>query len=84
MIDEGFNQIDIKLEREILLDIFRYFHDRTFIIISHRIENSDLYNRVIKIDNGFVNMIEEVPMNNQHPTMQYLHIQSKFRLVQKQ
>ncbi len=60
MIDEGFNQIDIKLEREILLDIFRYFHDRTFIIISHRIENSDLYNRVIKIDNGFVNMIEEV------------------------
>lgn len=27
MIDEGFNQIDIKLEREILLDIFRYFHD---------------------------------------------------------
>ena len=35
MIDEGFNQIDIKLEREILLDIFRYFHDRTFIIISH-------------------------------------------------
>ena len=60
MIDEGFNQIDIKLEREILLDIFRYFHDRTFIIISHRIENSDLYNRVIKINNGEVNMIEEV------------------------
>ena len=60
MIDEGFNQIDIKLEREILLDIFRYFHDRTFIIISHRIENSDLYNRVIKIDNGEVNVIEEV------------------------
>ena len=60
MIDEGFNQIDIKLEREILLDIFRCFHDRTFIIISHRIENSDLYNRVIKINNGFVNMIEEV------------------------
>lgn len=60
MIDEGFNQIDIKLEREILLDIFRYFHDKTFIIISHRTENSDLYNRVIKIDNGEVNMIEEV------------------------
>lgn len=60
MIDEGFNQIDIKLEREILLDIFRYFHDKTFIIISHRIENSDLYNRVIKINNGEVNMIEEV------------------------
>lgn len=60
MIDEGFNQIDIKLEREILLDIFRYFHDRTFIIISHRIENSDLYNRIIKINNGEVNMIEEV------------------------
>ena len=30
------------------------------MIISHRTENSDLYNRVIKIDNGEVNMIEEV------------------------
>ena len=59
MIDEGFNQIDITLEREILQDIFTYYHNKTFIIVSHRKENSDLYNRIIKIKNGVVQSIEE-------------------------
>lgn len=59
MIDEGLNQIDIKLEREILNNIFNYFYDKTFIIISHRRDNMDLYDRVIKINNGSVNEIEE-------------------------
>lgn len=60
MIDEGFNQIDITLEREILQDIFTYYHNKTFIIVSHRKENNDLYNRIIKIKNGVVQSIEEV------------------------
>lgn len=52
MIDEGLNQIDIKLERIILNDVFNYFPDKTFIIVSHRRENSDLYNRFIEIEKG--------------------------------
>lgn len=59
MIDEGLNQIDIKLEREILSNIFNYFYDKTFIIISHRRDNMDLYDRVIKLNNGMVKEIEE-------------------------
>ena len=59
MIDEAFNQIDIKLEREILIDIFNYFYDKTFIIISHRSENIDLYDRVVRISNGRVEEMEE-------------------------
>ncbi len=59
MIDEGLNQIDIKLEREILTDLFRYFYNKTFIVVSHRNENYDLYDRVIKINNGIVEQIEE-------------------------
>ena len=59
MIDEGLNQIDIKLEREILIDIFNYFYDKTFIVISHRKENMDLYDRVIRMSNGMVKDIEE-------------------------
>ena len=59
MIDEAFNQIDTKLEKEILIDIFNYFYDKTFIIISHRKENIELYDRVIKISNGKVKEIEE-------------------------
>lgn len=60
MIDEGLNQIDIKLEREILQDIFTYFHNKTFIIVSHRRDNNDLYNRIIKIKDGEVYSLEEV------------------------
>lgn len=59
LIDEGLNQIDIKLEREILIDVFNYFYDKTFIIISHRKENIDLYDRVIKIESGMVKEVEE-------------------------
>lgn len=59
MIDEGLNEIDIKLEREILKDIFKYFYDKTIIIISHRKENIDLYDRVIKMESGIVKEVEE-------------------------
>ena len=52
MIDEGLNEIDISLERKILMNIFNEYKDKTFIIISHRKDNMDLYNRLIKIDEG--------------------------------
>lgn len=54
LIDEGLNQIDVSLERKILLNIFEKFNDKTFIIISHRMENTDLFNRIISIDKGCV------------------------------
>jgi len=38
---------------------FKYFYDKTFIIISHRRENIDLYDRVIKIEHGNVKEMEE-------------------------
>lgn len=58
MIDEGLNQIDIKLERDILIDIFDYFYNKTFIVVSHRKENIDLYDRVIKIERGSLKEME--------------------------
>lgn len=60
MIDEGLNQIDINLERKILKNIFYYFYDKTFIIISHRCENMDLYNRIIKLNNNGVENLERI------------------------
>lgn len=59
MIDEGLNQIDINLEREILTGIFNYFYDKTFIIVSHRKNNIDIFDRVINIENGRVKEVEE-------------------------
>ena len=52
LIDEGLNEIDIKLERKILKNIFSYYKDKTIIIVSHRLENMDLYDKVINIENG--------------------------------
>ena len=54
MIDEGLNQIDIALERKILKNLFDKYHDKTIIIVSHRKNNMDLYDRVIKMRKGKV------------------------------
>ena len=54
LIDEGLNEIDINLERKILKNIFTHFKDKTIIIISHRLDNMDLYNRVLNIESGVV------------------------------
>lgn len=54
LIDEGLNQIDVSLERKILSNVFDKFHDKTILIISHRIENLDLYDRIIKLSDGLI------------------------------
>jgi len=54
LIDEGLNEIDINLERKILKNIFAYYKDKTIIIVSHRLDNMDLYNKVINIEKGRV------------------------------
>jgi ABC-type bacteriocin/lantibiotic exporter with double-glycine peptidase domain len=54
LIDEGLNEIDINLERKILKNVFSYYKDKTIIIVSHRLENMDLYNRVINVENGTI------------------------------
>ena len=50
LIDEGLNEIDINLERKILKRIFDVYKDKTIIIITHRKDNMDLYDRVININ----------------------------------
>jgi ABC-type bacteriocin/lantibiotic exporter with double-glycine peptidase domain len=62
LIDEGLNEIDINLERKILKNIFSYYKDKTIIIISHRLDNMDLYNKVINIVSG---NIKEVISKNE-------------------
>lgn len=54
MIDEGLSQIDINLERIILENLFCMFYDKTFIIVSHRENNIDLYDKVIRLSNSKV------------------------------
>lgn len=52
ILDESLNEVDIKKERQILENIFNTYKDKTFIVISHRFHNQDLFNKRYRIDNG--------------------------------
>lgn len=52
LIDEGLSQMDLSLERKIIKSLFKSFSEKTFIIISHRLDNVDLFDRLIKLKNG--------------------------------
>ena len=54
LIDEALNEIDIKLELKILKNIFDYCKDKTIIIVSHRLDNINIYDKVISIDKGTI------------------------------
>ena len=50
--DESFSELDIEKERNILNYLFNLYPDKTFIIISHRFSNIDLFNKKIEIGEG--------------------------------
>lgn len=52
IIDEGLNQMDINLERIIIKNILNEYPYKTIIIISHRVDNMDLFERIIKFSNN--------------------------------
>jgi ABC-type transport system involved in cytochrome bd biosynthesis fused ATPase/permease subunit len=54
IIDEGLNQVDINLERKILKEVFKKYKNKTIIVISHRLDNLDLFDNLIEIEKGVV------------------------------
>ena len=54
ILDEALNELDINMERRILKRLFKKYKDKTMIIISHRLENMDLFDKVVKMKNGNV------------------------------
>lgn len=54
LIDEGLNAIDINLERKILKNIFSKYQNKTIIVVSHRLENLDLFHKVIHLKDGII------------------------------
>ena len=55
LIDEGLNQVDVGLERKILTNIFNKYKNKTIIVVTHRYENIDLFDKKICLENGVVN-----------------------------
>lgn len=54
LVDEGLNQMDVNLERRILKRLFNKYQNETIIVISHRMDNADLYDRNIEMWKGRV------------------------------
>ena len=49
ILDESFNEIDIKSERIIIKNIIRNYPNITIILISHRKDNIDLFNKIYEL-----------------------------------
>jgi ATP-binding cassette, subfamily C, bacteriocin exporter len=54
LLDETFNELDVKSEEGILKNLFNYFKDKTIIIISHRTNNKHLFDRVLCLEGGLI------------------------------
>ena len=54
LIDEGLSGVDVNLERVMLKKLFDVYKDKTIIIVSHRLDNLDLFDQYIKLDKGKV------------------------------
>jgi ATP-binding cassette subfamily B protein len=52
IIDEGMSEMNNDLERKIIKNIMNYYKDINLIMISHRLNNMDLFDRVIKFNKG--------------------------------
>ncbi len=52
IIDEGLNQMDINLERRILKKIIKKYYNKTILVVTHRLENMDLFDKVIELKKG--------------------------------
>ena len=61
LIDEVFSEVDVSMERRIVKNLLKAYHDKTIIVVSHRIDNLDLFDRFIEIANGQIktNVIKE-------------------------
>src|SRR5574344_1929206 len=54
IIDEGLSEIEVNKERIILKNMFNNYKDKTIIIITHRLDNLDLYDHFIEVNNGSI------------------------------
>lgn len=52
LIDEGLSNLDVSLERTIINNLLCEFKNKTIIFVSHRLNNADLFDKVLYMDNG--------------------------------
>lgn len=55
IFDDCLSAVDAKTEYEIISNLYQYLHDKTAIIITHRIFTSFKFDKIIILDNGKLN-----------------------------
>ena len=59
IFDESFNEIDVETERKILNNIFKNYPEKKVIMISHRLNNKDLFDKCYELRNKKLVLKEE-------------------------
>lgn len=54
LLDEATSQIDVNMERRILKNIWKEFPNKTVLVVSHRVDNADLFDQWIEMDHGMI------------------------------
>ncbi len=60
ILDEVFNEIDINMEKEILTSLFNTYRNKIIIVITHRLDNKNLFNRYWQINNKTIEEGERI------------------------
>lgn len=60
IFDEAFGQLDIEKEGIILKEINLFLKDKIVIVISHRLNHSSLFDRVLKLEEGRIHEVKKV------------------------
>jgi len=50
IFDESMSEMNVSLERSIIRNIFDNYNGKTIIVMSHRMDNADLFDRVVALD----------------------------------
>lgn len=58
LFDESLSEIDVNLERKILKKIIKKFSSKTILLVSHRKDNLDLFDKLYMISNKKLKIIE--------------------------
>ncbi|MDD3187695.1 MAG: peptidase domain-containing ABC transporter [Bacilli bacterium] len=57
LLDEATSEIDHNLERKILKNMFSVFNNKTIIMVSHRRENMDLFDKVLVVNKNNIEVM---------------------------
>ncbi|MDD3821932.1 MAG: peptidase domain-containing ABC transporter [Bacilli bacterium] len=54
LLDESFNELNVEWERKLLINIFKMLSQSTLLLVSHRLDNKDLFDQILYLKQGTI------------------------------